>query len=64
MMMQLVAAFSCCLTCQVVLCVEESRGDLSLQLVGLVSVLGHSSLPVHPALTQPPGVESVWAHPQ
>lgn len=50
--------------CKVVLCVEEFTGDLSLQFVGLVSVLGQSSLPVHSALAQPPSVESVWAHPQ
>lgn len=52
------------LTRQKVLCVQEFTVDLSLQFVGLVSVLGQSSLPVHSALTQPASVESVRAHPQ
>lgn len=54
---------SCHLTCEVVLCVQQFTADVSLQLVGFVSVRRRASLPVHPALAQPTGIESICSHP-
>lgn len=53
-----------CLTCEVVLRVEQFTGHVPFQLVGFVPVRRQASLPVHPAVAQPLSVESVRAHPQ